>query len=51
MRDPDQITSFQIQLFSGSVCNTYDVEIKPGQNDIVTLTIAMCVDQMSYDVG
>ena len=33
------------------VRDTYGVEVAPGQNDILMLAIAVCVDQMAHDVG
>ena len=33
------------------VRDSYGVEIEPGQNDIVILAVAVCIDQMSHDSG
>lgn len=31
--------------------DTYGIEVDPGQNDILMIAIAVCVDQMAHDVG
>ena len=33
------------------VRDSYGVEIAPGQNDVLILAIAVCIDQMTSDVG
>jgi uncharacterized protein YxjI len=33
------------------VRDSYGVEIAPGQNDVLILATAVCIDQMSHDVG
>ena len=33
------------------VRDTYGIEIKPGQDDALLLATAVCIDQMSHDVG
>lgn len=33
------------------VRDSYGVDIAPGQNDIVILAVAVCIDQMSHDSG
>lgn len=31
--------------------DSYGIEVDPGQNDILMIAIAVCVDQMTHDVG
>ena len=33
------------------VRDTYGVEIAPGQDDALVLTVVVCIDQMTHDVG
>jgi uncharacterized protein YxjI len=33
------------------VRDSYGIEIAPGQNDVLILATAVCIDQMSHDVG
>jgi uncharacterized protein YxjI len=33
------------------VRDTYGIEIKPGQDDALLLATAVCIDQMSHDIG
>jgi len=33
------------------VRDTYGIEISPGQDDALILAVAVCIDQMSHDVG
>ncbi len=33
------------------VRDTYGIEISPGQNDALILAVAVCIDQMSHNVG
>jgi uncharacterized protein YxjI len=33
------------------VRDTYGVEIKPGEDDVLVLAVVVCIDQMTHDVG
>ena len=31
--------------------DSYGIEIAPGQNDLIILAVAVCIDQMAHDAG
>jgi uncharacterized protein YxjI len=48
-RDGDQVAEVSRRWFR--VRDTYGVEIEPGQDDALVLTLVICIDQMTHDVG
>jgi uncharacterized protein YxjI len=48
-RDGDQVAEVSRRWFR--VRDTYGVEIEPGQDDALVLTLVICIDQMTRDVG
>ena len=48
-RGGDEVAEVSRRWFR--VRDTYGIEIKPGQDDGLLLAVAVCVDQMSHDVG
>jgi uncharacterized protein YxjI len=48
-RGGDEVAEVSRRWFR--VRDTYGIEIKPGQDDGLLLATAVCIDQMSHDVG
>ena len=48
-RNGDQVAEVSRRWFR--VRDTYGVEIEPGQDDAFVLTLVICIDQMTHDVG
>lgn len=48
-RNGDQVAEVSRRWFR--VRDTYGVEIEPGQDDAFVLTVVICIDQMTHDVG
>jgi uncharacterized protein YxjI len=48
-RGGDEVAEVSRRWFR--VRDTYGIEIKPGQDDGLLLAVAVCIDQMSRDVG
>jgi uncharacterized protein YxjI len=48
-RNGDQVAEVSRRWFR--VRDTYGVEIEPGQDDALVLTLVICIDQMTHDVG
>jgi len=48
-RNGDQVAEVSRRWFR--VRDTYGVEIEPGQDDAFVLTLVICIDQMTQDVG
>ena len=48
-RGGDEVAEVSRRWFR--VRDTYGIEIKPGQDDGLLLAVAVCIDQMSHDVG
>jgi uncharacterized protein YxjI len=48
-RDGDQVAEVSRRWFR--VRDTYGVEIAPGEDDALVLAVAICIDQMTHDVG
>jgi uncharacterized protein YxjI len=48
-RDGDQVAEVSRRWFR--VRDTYGVEIAPGEDDGLVLTVVICIDQMTHDVG
>jgi uncharacterized protein YxjI len=48
-RDGDKVAEVSKRWFR--VRDTYGIEIDPGQDDALILAVAVCIDQMTHDIG